>query len=140
MDIDSASGPLAKRGNTSGVSKSSSDWLNYTGFLGDVLFAFFKVPPGNKDAVMSNPLTKKKAAVFTTVTLIRINDMLDFFSSWHRIFKIYPRVLHTDLLLWRHFHAPTRDDERKEMNCDWLFDMPVKNRKLPWIPDLQLSV
>ncbi len=37
-------GPLAKRlmlmahksGNTSGVSKLSSDWLNYTGFPGDV--------------------------------------------------------------------------------------------------------
>ncbi len=39
-----AHGPLAehlmhvahKIGNTSGVSKSSLDWLNYTGFLGDV--------------------------------------------------------------------------------------------------------
>ncbi len=43
-----AHGPLAKRlmhmahlsGNTSGVSKSSSDWLNYTGFPGDVCVAF----------------------------------------------------------------------------------------------------
>ncbi len=45
-------------GNTSGVSKSSSDWLDYTGFPGDVCVAFFNVPPGNKDAVMPNPLTK----------------------------------------------------------------------------------
>ncbi len=36
-------------GNTSGVSKSSSDWLNYTGFPGDACVAFFNVPPGNKD-------------------------------------------------------------------------------------------
>ncbi len=60
-------GPLAKRlmhmahlsGNTSGVSKSSLDWLNYTGFPGDVCVTFFNVPPGNKDAVMPNPLTKE---------------------------------------------------------------------------------
>ncbi len=38
-------------GNTSAVSKSSSDWLNYTGFTGDVCVTFFNVPSGNKDAV-----------------------------------------------------------------------------------------
>ncbi len=60
-------GPLAERlmhmtqsGNTSGVSKSSSDWLDYTGFPGDVCVAFFNVPPGNKDAVAPNPLTKEE--------------------------------------------------------------------------------
>ncbi len=47
-------------GNTSGVSKSSSDWLNYTGFPGDVCVAFFNVPPRNKDAVAPNPLTKEE--------------------------------------------------------------------------------
>ncbi len=47
--------------NTSGVSKSSSDWLNYTGFPGDVCVTFFNVPPGNKDAVTPNPSRKKKA-------------------------------------------------------------------------------
>ncbi len=64
-----AHGPLAKRlmhmahlsGNTSGVSKSSSDWLNYTGFPGDVCVAFFNVPPGNKDTVAPNPLTKEES-------------------------------------------------------------------------------
>ncbi len=50
-----------KSGNTSGVSKSSSDWLNYTGFPGDVCVAFFNVPPGNKDAVTPNPLTKEES-------------------------------------------------------------------------------
>ncbi len=31
-------------GNISGFSKSSLDWLNYTGFPGDVHVAFFNVP------------------------------------------------------------------------------------------------
>ncbi len=48
-------------GNTSVVSKSSSDWLNYTGFPGDVCLLFFNVPPGNKDAAASNPLTKEES-------------------------------------------------------------------------------
>ncbi len=64
-----AHGPLAKHlmhtahksGNTSGVSKSSSDWLNYTGFPGDVCVSFFNVTPGNKDAVAPNPLTKEES-------------------------------------------------------------------------------
>ncbi len=65
-------GPLAKRlmhmahksGNASGVSKSSSDLLNYTGFPGDVCVAFFNVVPGNKEAVMPNPLTKESRRVY----------------------------------------------------------------------------
>ncbi len=64
-----AHGPLAKylmhmvhlAGNTSGVSNSSSDLLNSTGFPGDVCVAFFNVPPGNKDAVTPNPLTKEES-------------------------------------------------------------------------------
>ncbi len=43
------------------MSKLSSDWLNYTGFPGDVCVAFFNVPPGNKDAVVPNPLTKEES-------------------------------------------------------------------------------
>ncbi len=39
-------------GNTSGVSKPSSDWLNYTGFPG---VAFFNASPGN------NSLTKEES-------------------------------------------------------------------------------
>ncbi len=50
-----------KSGNTSGVSKSSSDWLKYTGFLGDVCVAFFNVSPGNKDAVTPSPLMKEES-------------------------------------------------------------------------------
>ncbi len=50
-----------KSGNTSVESKSSSDWLNYTGFPGDVCVAFFNVPPGNKEAVASNSLAKEES-------------------------------------------------------------------------------
>ncbi len=46
--------------NTSGVLKSSSDWLNYTGFPGDVCVAFFNVSPGNKDAVTPTPPPTKE--------------------------------------------------------------------------------
>ncbi len=61
--------------NTSGVSKSSSDLLNYTGFPGDVCVAFFYVPPGNKDAVRrrQTPSWKKKAVVFTTTVLSKLH-------------------------------------------------------------------
>ncbi len=67
-----------KSGNTSGVSKSSSDWLNYTGFLGDVCVAFFNVQPGNKDAI-----------VFTTVTTKAYQDQINAgFSKVCEIFEI----------------------------------------------------
>ncbi len=74
---------------TSGVSKSSSDWLNYTGFPGDACVAFFKVPPGNKDAVTPNPSRKKKAVVFTNVTTNAYQDQLHAgFSKVCEIFKV----------------------------------------------------
>ncbi len=46
--------------STSVVSKSS-DWLNYTGVLGDVCVAFFNILPGNKDTAAPNPLTKEES-------------------------------------------------------------------------------
>ncbi len=85
-----AHGPLAKHlmhmvhlsGNASRVSKSSSDWLDYTGFLGDVCVASFNVPPGN-DAVA--PI----AVVFTTVTADAYQDQLNAgFSKVCEIFKV----------------------------------------------------
>lgn len=47
--------PMAKRlmdkankmGNTSGASKSTTDWLNAAGFSGDVCVVFFSSLPGN---------------------------------------------------------------------------------------------
>ncbi len=138
-----------KSGNTSGVSKFSSDWLNYTGFPGDVYVTFFNVPPGNKDAVMPNPLMKEESQVeFTTVMTNAYQDQLNAgFSKVCEIFKvlgieslkIFPRVLHTGLLLWRHFHAPKRDAERNKL---WLVVWYVSQTaswavlgqwKLPWM-------
>ncbi len=127
-------GPLAKRlmhmvhlsGNTSGVSKSSSDWLNYTGFPGDVCVAFFIVPPGNKDAVALNPLTKEESRRVYKCDDERLSgstkrwifkSMWNIYSSRHRIFKIHPRASHESLLLWRHFHEPKRNAERNKL---WL--------------------
>ncbi len=84
-----AHGLLAKRlmhmahkiGNTSGVSKSSSDWLNDTGFPWDVCDA--------KDAVTPNPSWKKKAIVFTTVMMSTYQDQINAgFSKVCEIFKV----------------------------------------------------
>ncbi len=80
-------------GNTSGVSKSSLDWLNSTGFL-----------PGNKNAVAPNSLTKEKShhvyncgdeCLFGSTKRWILKSMWSIESSRHRIFKMCPRVLHT---------------------------------------------
>ncbi len=134
-------------GNTSGVSKSSSDWLNYTGFPGDVSVAFFNVLPGNKDAVALN--SPPHALVFTTIDghlsgstkrwIFYVKNVK--FKSYN--LSICQRVLHTGLLLWWHFHAPKRDAAQNET---WLVALPVIHMaswaglgysKQPKFPDLQ---
>lgn len=68
--------PLAKRlmhmghksGNTSGVSKSSSDWLNSTGFPGDMRVTSLMFHLETKMPWRQTPSLKKKAKVFTSVT------------------------------------------------------------------------
>ena len=65
-----AHGTLAKRlmhmvhltGNTSGMSKSSSDWLNFIGFPGGASVAFIFGPPGNKAQTCD---CGRKTVVFT---------------------------------------------------------------------------
>ncbi len=69
-------------GNTSRVLKSSSDWLNYTGFPGDVCVAFFNVPPGNKDAVTPNPLAKGFLKVYT-IFKVRNIESLKYIREFH---------------------------------------------------------
>ncbi len=51
------------------------DWLNYTGFPEEVCVAFFNIPPGSKDAVAPNPLTKEKGRCVYNwrQALIRVN-------------------------------------------------------------------
>ncbi len=121
-------------GNTSGVSKSSSDWLNYTGFPGDVCVGFFNVPPGNKDAMAPNPLMKEESRhVFTTVTMNAYQDQINAgFSKVCEIFKVcgieslkYIREFHTLVCYCGDISTP-RNVTLNEMNCDWLFDMSVK--------------
>ncbi len=76
-------------GNTSGVSKLSSDWLNYAAFPGDVCVAFFNVPPRNKDAVAPNPLTKEESRHVSTVTTSAYQGQLNAgFSKVCEIFKV----------------------------------------------------
>ncbi len=65
-------------GNNSGVSKSSSDWLNYTGFPGET-----KMP------WRQTPSRKKKAVVFTNVTTNAYQGQLNAgFSKVCEIFKV----------------------------------------------------
>ncbi len=91
--------PLAKHlmhmvnlsGNTSVVSKSSSDWFNYTGFPGNVCIVFFNVLPGNKDAVMPNPLTKEESVMWRR-TLIRVDWTMDFQNYVKYMWKKHANV------------------------------------------------
>ncbi len=66
------------------MSKSSSDWLDYTGFPGDVCVTFFNVLPENKDAVVPNPLTKKESRRVTTVMTDAYQDQYQY-----EIFKVH---------------------------------------------------
>ncbi len=120
-------------GNTSGVSKSSSVWLNYTGFSGDMRVAFFNVPPGNKNAVAPNPSRKKKAVLFTNVTTNTYQCQLNAgFSEVCEIFEVHGIE---SLKYVGEFHTPVcycgdisthRNVTLNETNCDCLFDMSVK--------------
>ncbi len=131
-------GPLAKRlmhivhlsGNTSGVSKSSSDWLNYTGFPGDVCVAFFIVPPGNKHVVALK--RKKKAVVFTNVTTSAYQDQLK--AGFSKVCEIFTVRGIESFKYIREFYTPVcycgdistnRNVTLNETNCDWLFDTSV---------------
>ncbi len=72
-------------GNTSGVSKSSSDWLNYTGFPGDVCVAFFNVAPGNK----TKPPHERRKLSCLQLTMSACQDQLNAeFSKVCEKFKV----------------------------------------------------
>ncbi len=119
-------------GNTSGVSKSSSDWLNYTGFPGDLCVAFFNVPPGNKDAMTPNPLTKEESRrVFKCDDERLSGSTKAWFSKVCEIFKVrgieslkYVREFHTPIWYCGDIYTH-RNVTLNETNCDWLFDMSV---------------
>ncbi len=113
--------------------QSSSDWLNYTWFPGDVCIAFFNVPTGNKDSMAPNPLTKEESHRVTTVMTNACQDQINTdFSKLCEIFKVCGIE---SLKYVREFHTPVyncgdisthRNMTRNETNCDWLFYMLVK--------------
>ncbi len=75
-------------GNTSGVSKSSSDWLNYTGFPGDVSLSLTFCLE-TKMPWCQTPSRKKKADVFTNVVMYVCQGLLNVgFSKACEIFKV----------------------------------------------------
>ncbi len=120
-------------GNTSGVSKSSSDWLNYTGFLEDVCVAFFNVSAGNKEAVTPNPLAKEESFRVHKCEGERLSESTKrwiFKSMWNiTICAIkslkYIREFRTLVCYCGDIATPWNMTLNKT-NCDWLFDMSVK--------------
>ncbi len=120
-----------KSGNTSGVSKSSSDWLNYTGFPGDACVAFFNVLPRNKNAVTSSPLTKEESRRVYNCDDERLSGST---KHW-KVCEIFKVRSIESLKYVREFYTPVcycgdisthRNVTLNETNCDWLFDMSVK--------------
>ncbi len=95
--IYNAHGPLAKRlmhmvhfsRNTSVVSKSSSDWLNYTGFSGRRVSRSLTFHLETKMLWRQTPSRKKKAVVFTNVTANAYQSRLNAgFPKICEIFKV----------------------------------------------------
>ncbi len=136
-----AHGPLAKRlmhmahlsGNTSGVSKSSSDWLNYTGFPGDVCVASLTFRLETKMPWRQTPSRKNKAVVFTNVMTSAYQGQLN--AGFSKVCEIFKVCGIESLKYVREFHTPVcycgdisthRNVMLNETNCDWLFDMSVK--------------
>lgn len=73
--------------NTSGVSRSSFDWLNSTGFPEDLCVVFFIGPPGNK-AKLPTPSWRKKAVMFATVKINQ--DQLNFNKTFCEVCSFTP--------------------------------------------------
>ncbi len=105
---------------------SSSDWLNSTGFPGVCVSRVSRSLTTRLETKMpwsQTPSRKKKAVVFTAVTTNAYQDQInagfskicEIFNLQHRIFKIRLRVLHTGLLLWRHFYTQKHDGERNKL-------------------------
>ncbi len=121
-------------GNTSGVSKSSSDWLKLYRISGETCVSrslTFRLE--TKMPWRQTPSRKKKAVVFTYVTTNAYQNHLNAgFSKVCEIFKVcsieslkYVREFHT-LVCYCGDISTARNVTLNEINCDWLFDMSVK--------------
>ncbi len=128
-----------KSGNTSGLSKSSSDLLNYTGFPWDVCKRSLMFCLETKIPWRQTPSRKKKAVVFTTVTTnaYQYQDQINAgFSKVCEIFKVcgieslkYVQEFYTPVCYCGDISTP-QNVTLSETNCDWLFDMSLMGR--PW--------
>lgn len=85
-----------KIGNTARVSKLSSDWMNSTGFPGDLYVEFFNGLPGNKEEESRRFYNCDNECLPGSAKHLNLKSVL---SSRHRLFKILPSVLHAGLLL-----------------------------------------
>ncbi len=93
-------------GNTSRVSKSSSDWLDYTGFPGDVCVAFFNVPPGNKGALVPNPLPKEESRRVYNFDDRRLSVKDQLNAGVSKVCEIFKVCGIESLKYVREFHTP----------------------------------
>ncbi len=118
-------------GNTSGVSKSSSDWFNIQDFQ-ETCVSRSLTSPGNKNAMAPNPLTKEEAVVLTNVTTSAYQDQLN--AGFLKVCEIFKVRSIESLKYVREFHTPVwycgdisthRNVTLNETSCDWLFDMSV---------------
>ncbi len=98
-----------------------------------VCVAFFNVPPGNKEAMTPNPLTKEESHQVYNCDDERLSGQLNAgFSKIYEIFKVcgieslkYIREFYTPVCYCGDIFA-ARNITLNETNCDWLFDMLVK--------------
>ncbi len=121
-------------GNTSGVSKSSSDWLNYTGFPGDVCVAFFNVPAWKQRyRGAKHPHERRKPSCLQMWRLNAYQGQLNALFS--KVCEIFQVCSIESLKCIREFYTPVcycgdistpPNLTLNESNYDWLFDMSVK--------------
>ncbi len=134
-----AHGTLAKHlmhmahfsGNTSGMSKSSSDWLNLTRFRGDAS-VYFRSAGKQRCRGAKPPHERRKPSCLQMWWRTYQGQLNAGFSKVCEIFKVrsieslkYIREFHTSVCYCGDISMP-RNVTLNETNCDWLFDMSVK--------------
>ncbi len=106
--------------------------------------AFFNVPPGNKDVVAPNSLTKEESRRVYNRDAERLSGSTKrwgYKSMWNISSLKYIREFHTPVCYYGNISTnPKRDAERNEL---WLvvwhvsYGRTLTNETLPSIPDLQ---
>ncbi len=107
-------GPLAERlmHIAHKILNLSSDWLNDTGFPGDVCVAFRLE---TKMLCWQTSSWKNKAVMFTAVPNAVFSKVCEIFKVCGiESLKYVVQILHSGLLLWQHFHAHKHDTAQNE--------------------------